>query len=111
MKKAYRITANEDFQRIINKARFLSNGSFALYFCPRSLPQHARVGISVSKKRGNAVVRNRIKRQVRAMADADVDFAGAYDLVIIVRARYADHDYADNNKALKDILEKVYNSK
>jgi ribonuclease P protein component len=109
MKKAYRVTDNKDFQRIIHHSRFYSNGSFAVYFCPRSL-MHCRVGISVSKKRGNAVVRNRIKRQVRMMVDAAVKFDGWYDLVIIIRSQYPANDYATNNKALNDILKKVYNT-
>ncbi len=81
-----------------------------MYYSPKQLAK-GRVGISVSKKRGNAVVRNRIKRQVRMMAAELIDFDGKYDFIIIIRSRYAVDDYQTSKKALNDILEKVYNNK
>lgn len=44
------------------------------------------------------------------MVDAAVKFDGWYDLIIIIRSQYPANDYATNNKALNDILKKVYNT-
>ena len=62
--------------------------------------EHARVGISVGKKLGNAVCRNKVKRQVRSMVDHLFNFEEEYDLIIIVRPRYHLQDFAQNEKEL-----------
>ena len=61
MKKENRIKKNEEFTKIISKKHCISNAVFIMYYDNRAL-DHARVGISVSKKIGNAVIRNKIKR-------------------------------------------------
>ena len=65
MKKEYRIKKNEDFQEIIKNRNSIANKKYVIYYKKNNL--HLRVGISVSKKLGHAVIRNRTKRQVRMM--------------------------------------------
>ena len=65
MKKEYRIKKNEEFQKIIRQKKSIVHSKFVIYF--RKNDEHLRIGISVSKKLGNAVVRNKIKRQIRMM--------------------------------------------
>ena len=98
MKKQFRITKNEEFQKIIKAKKFVSNPSFTVYYRPRFL-EHSRIGISVGKKLGSAVVRNRIKRQVRMMCLEITEFKENYDCVIMVRNQYQMLDYASNLKA------------
>ena len=65
-----------------------------------------RIGITLSKKIGNAVVRNKLKRQVRMMCQDLIDFETCkYDAVIIVRFGYKENDYLTN----KNSLEKLFN--
>ena len=59
MKKEYRIRKNEEFSEIIGERKRFSAFSFLVYYRKRK-EEHARIGISVSKKRGNAVVRNKM---------------------------------------------------
>jgi ribonuclease P protein component len=68
-----------------------------------------RVGFTVTKKIGNAVVRNRMKRRFRALArDALPEFgiAGA-DHVLVGRAGGIERDYASLAAELKRALKKV----
>lgn len=68
-----------------------------------------RVGFTVTKKIGNAVVRNRMKRRFRALAREilpDEGIAGA-DHVLIGRAGGIERDYASLTAELKRALKKV----
>jgi ribonuclease P protein component len=68
-----------------------------------------RLGITVTKKIGNAVVRNRMKRRFRALAREvfpDAGFAGA-DHVLIGRAAGIERDFGDLKRELGKALGKV----
>ena len=68
-----------------------------------------RIGITVTKKIGNAVVRNRMKRRFRALAREtlpDHGISGA-DHVLIGRAGGVERDYASLAAELRRALKKV----
>lgn len=68
-----------------------------------------RIGFTVSKKVGNAVVRNRVKRRLRAVADLVVSkkAASGFDLVIIGRKETYERSYAQLEKDLKMALSRT----
>ena len=66
MKKTYRVKRNIDFQAIIKQKKSVASRQFVLYYAKNDF-NHYRAGVSVSKKLGKAVERNKIKRQVREM--------------------------------------------
>jgi ribonuclease P protein component len=106
MKVRNRVKKTEEFQELIHSGRKLANESFVLYYAPRRTDQ-SRWGISLSKKIGCAVDRNRYKRQVRMMILETVTFADcAYDGVLILRLGYRSKAYADNKKNLEKLLSK-----
>ncbi|MGM9947610.1 ribonuclease P protein component [Floccifex sp.] len=106
MKKAYRICKNYEFSSIIHKQNFIKSSSFICYFQPKE-EEHNRIGISVSKKLGNAVCRNKIKRQVRSMVDEIFDFQEEFDVVLIVRPVYLKKSFGENKEELKVDREKM----
>ena len=81
-----------------------------VYYSPTTCVTNDRAGISVSKKLGNAVVRNKVKRQVRMMISEITDFKRGADLIVIVRKNYLYNDYRTNKKELNMLCEKVYNN-
>ncbi len=95
MKKKNRVCKNHEFSQIISRRRFAKSQGFVLYYRP-SKESEARVGISVGKKLGNAVVRNRVKRQVREMTDRCWSFKEGYDTVLIVRPGFLEHSFSEN---------------
>ena len=111
MKKKYSLKRNEEIGAIVQKRRFVKNSSFVLYYQQNVNNNFMRVCISVGKKIGNAVVRNKTKRQVREMVTALFDFDLNYDLVIIVRNNYLENDFASNLEKLNELYLKLISKK
>ena len=101
MKKEFRVLKNYEFSSIIQNRQFVKSSSFVCYFQKRKL-DHARVGISVGKKLGNAVCRNKVKRQIRSIVDDIFTFEEGYDLIIIVRPAYANKSFEENKNEMKE---------
>ncbi|MBQ0065664.1 MAG: ribonuclease P protein component [Firmicutes bacterium] len=100
MKKERRVCKNYEFSSIIQNRQFVKSTSFVCYY-QKKKEEHARVGISVGKKLGNAVHRNLVKRQVRSMIDSIYNFEEDYDTIIIVRPPYIKKNYQENFEELK----------
>ena len=64
MRKLYIVKEKKDFEKIINNNTFNKNKSFVVYSIENNL-KYNRYGISVSKKLGNAVFRNKYKRKIK----------------------------------------------
>lgn len=75
-----------DFQAVYDRRRSAADGTLVIYAKENGLP-HSRLGLSVSKKFGGAVVRNRIRRLMReAYRLCRDDLATGYDIVLIPRS-------------------------
>ena len=104
MKKKNRVRKAQEFQELVHKGNKFVNPSFVLYTMEKKEEQ-ARIGVSLSKKLGIAVMRNLYKRQVRMMCQDLVDFKCAEkDAVVIVRFGYLNQSYEAN----KNNLEKLF---
>lgn len=106
MKKKYRVKRNEDFSHIIKRKQSVANRCFIIYYLKNDF-DHARIGISVSKKLGKAVIRNKIKRQVRMIVQQTIDLNDSYDYVVIVRKKYLDFNFDSNLNELKYLYKKI----
>jgi len=107
MKKVNRITANEDFASAIKHGKTISSRSFIVHFVETDR-SFTRIGISVSKKMGHAIVRNRVKRQIRAMCDSLIDYAShTFDIVIVSRLDFLNLTYNENFKVLDSVMSKI----
>ena len=104
MKVINRIKASDDFALAIKKGRAQRNQSYVIHYRPNEF-NYARVGISVSSKLGNAVVRNLVKRQIRSMCDSLIDYnSQSLDIVIVAKANFLDRSYDDNKQSLKELF-------
>ncbi len=84
MKKEYRVKKSSEIEKIMRKKQSKANGHFVVYKYKNHENNHFRFAVSVSKKYGNAVHRNKIKRQIREII-SKFDINDNYDLFIVVR--------------------------
>jgi len=86
MKKAYRVKKNSEFQEIFKSGKSFANRELVIYYKEKPSQTHFRIGISVGKKIGNAVTRNRIKRYIReAFNQLEEKIKPETDIIIIAR--------------------------
>ena len=102
-----RLKRPQDFQRIRDRGRHLHGGLVSLNILGNDLP-HNRFGFVISRKVGNAVVRNRVKRRLRAAVHSGLNkLAGGFDIVVIGHAAAATASYHELDARLMDLFQKA----
>ena len=81
-----RLSRSAEFERVYRQGRSHANRFLVLYAFPRGGEDEARLGLSVSRKVGGAVDRNRVKRLVReAFAARVAELPAGHDVVVVAR--------------------------
>lgn len=107
MRKCETVKANDLFSMIIEKGVYFKNKYCIIYYLKNDL-EIARFGISVGKKIGNAVTRNKLKRQTRAIIDTQKNnYQKGKDYIIMIRKSCLDLSYQEIEKALEDVCKKI----
>ena len=100
MKFTESLKKNRDFQRVYREGKSAANRYLVMYVRENSLPKN-RVGISVSKKVGNSVMRHRLKRLVReGYRLQESCFRTGLDVVFVVRVNARDSAYNEIERAV-----------
>jgi ribonuclease P protein component len=105
MKKELRIKKNKDFQIAFKNGRSFANRQFVVYVLQKEDQAFFRIGLSVSKKIGNAVMRNQIKRYIRqSVLELKGQMISGMDYVIIARKPLAEMGFFEVKKSLTHVL-------
>ncbi|MFZ0371355.1 MAG: ribonuclease P protein component [Halobacillus sp.] len=105
MKKEYRIKKNEEFQKVFQHGQSFANRQLVLYYWKKKDQAHFRIGLSVSKRIGPAVVRNQVKRYLRqAFHELEGQIHPHYDFVIIARKPTNSMNFHETKKSLIHVL-------
>ena len=112
MKKINTIKKNSDFTKIINTGKYFSTSGIVLYYEKNNVENYF-FGISVGKKLGNAVLRNKIRRQIKNIIDKN-KYENGYNCIIMIKKAFIDLDFetkssfvyslTDRNKLEKEML-------
>ena len=98
MKKLYIVKTPKDFDDIIQNGSCMKNHYFVIHHKENHYP-YDRFGISVSKKLGNAVFRNKYKRKLRSMIDNYKKiYVNSEDYIIILRKEAIDKPFQELEK-------------
>ncbi len=98
MKKINILKNSRDFDRIIKSNKPYIYKDYVIYIEKNTNDYH-KFGISVSKKLGNAVNRNKIKRQVRSIIDQN-DYQNNFNCIIIVGKGINEKSFEDRKDNL-----------
>ena len=102
---------NVDFQSVYRRGRSYANKYLVMYVLPNQTMRN-RLGISVSKKVGNSVIRHHITRLVREFYRLHEEmFNNGLDIVVVARVSAKGASYRDVESALFHLLNLHNNSK
>ncbi len=102
--KEFRLLKRSDFLPKRDRVRRINTKSF-IVLCSENREKHPRIGIVASRKAGNAVRRNRIKRLVREFFRLHRGrMSRQEDIIIIARPKARVGGYADVEEELKRLL-------
>lgn len=107
MKRRYRVRENRRFQEVRRRGKSYSGRLLVLCALENYLP-YSRFGFSVSRRIGNAVVRNRVKRRMReAVRLRMTDVRMGWDCVFIARAPVREASYGEIDRACAKLLRRA----
>lgn len=103
MKYSESLKKNIDFRKVYSERNSLANKYLVMYVAKNELGNN-RIGISVSKKVGNSVIRHHITRILREIYRLNEElFKCGYDIVVIARVKTCHATYQDISKAYLDL--------
>lgn len=100
MKFSESLKKNRDFQSVYRKGKSYGNKYLVMYLLPNQTESN-RIGISVSKKVGNSIVRHHLTRLIRESYRLhEENFQIGYDMVVVARTAAKDRTYHEIESAL-----------
>lgn len=104
LSKFQSLKKNREFQSVYCSGLSKVNRCFVMIILKNGLPYN-RVGISVSKKVGNSIIRHRVTRVIREIMRLHwEDVCQGYDIVIVARKAARESEYKNFESAIMNLL-------
>jgi ribonuclease P protein component len=97
---ATRLTRRQDFQAVLRDGRRIRHHLLVVAFRPNGLP-HNRFGFAIGRRVGNAVIRNLVRRRLRAIVRS-LSLAGGHDIVVTAAPSSGSASYEELRRAFAD---------
>lgn len=95
---------NEDFKKVYNKRNSYANRELIMYISKNGTDTK-RLGVSVSKKVGNSIVRHRLARLIREAFRLSTEcIPDGYDYVVVARASLKDKGFFETKESMIHLL-------
>ncbi|MBU5308688.1 ribonuclease P protein component [Clostridioides mangenotii] len=101
------IKKDSDFRKVYKHGKSFANKYLVIYILEKRT-EESRIGISVSKKVGNAVTRNKVRRLIKEAYRINIDdkIKPGYDIVFIARVSSSNASFEDIDKSVKYLVKK-----
>lgn len=104
MDKKYKIRNSREFRVVYDKGNSKANRLLVLFYINNG-KDYNRVGFSVTKKLGNSVVRNKVKRLIKEGFRANSEnIKSGYDLVFLSRIKANEASYEEMDSAVSHLI-------
>ena len=104
MDKKYRLRKNMEFKKVYSVGKNYWNRNFVLYAKKNKLDE-TRVGFTITKKHGNAVIRNKIRRRMKEIYRLKLgNIKSGYDLILIPKKNVIQISYKELESAMVHIM-------
>lgn len=108
MKRCEMIKDKERFNFMIRKGKYVKDKYFVIYYSPSKMNKKTLFGIAIRSNIGKAVVRNRLKRQTRAIIDKNKKlFPKGQDYIIMIRNECLNEEFSVLNESLNILLKGI----
>lgn len=103
MKSIYRLKKNYQYNYVYKHAKSIADKNFVMLYC-KSNGNQSQAGFSVSRKFGNAVRRNKIRRQLKAAVAPFMPKVAPYYSIVFIPRKNESYVYADVVKSITDLF-------
>ena len=105
MKRSEMIKDKKYFNHIINDGMYNKDRNFVIYYVQNNDNEYTHFGIAIKKSIGKAYIRNRLKRQTRALIDNNKKvFKKDRDYIIMIRKGCLESNYDEMNSSINNIM-------
>lgn len=98
---------DSDFRKVYKHGKSFANRYLVMYILENK-SDNSRIGISISKKVGNAIIRNKIRRRIKECCrlNSYEYIKNGFDIVFIARVASKECNYGDIEKSIKYLMKK-----
>lgn len=103
--RADRLLRSREFQHVTRQGRRAASSAYVVLVASDGAGERPRLGVTVGRKVGNAVVRNRVKRRIREWFRRErAAWTAGLDVVVIARRQAAELDAAETDRMLSALV-------